>query len=177
MNIKLLVMDVDGTLTDGRIYIDTQGEAMKAFDVKDGYAIAHILPAVGVIPVIITGRNSQIVEQRAEELKIRELYQGISDKLVQLKQIAAKYKVQPEEIAYIGDDLNDLECIRYCGMTACPQDAVDEVKQEVDYICGHAGGRGAVREFVSIIGGIKKYEKGYAGFWHKAGSNKNVSFG
>ena len=99
MKIKALVMDVDGTLTDGRIYIDTQGEAMKAFDVKDGYAIAHILPAVGVIPVIITGRNSQIVEQRAEELKIRELYQGISDKLVQLKQIAAKYKVQPEEIA------------------------------------------------------------------------------
>lgn len=152
MSIKLLVMDVDGTLTDGRIYIDARGEAMKAFDVRDGYAIAHILPVLGVTPVIITGRSSQIVERRAKELKIKELYQGISDKLVQLKLVAGKYNIQPEEIAYIGDDLNDLDCIRYCGLTACPQDAVDEVKQQVKYICSHDGGRGAVREFISMIG-------------------------
>jgi len=152
MNIKLLVMDVDGTLTDGRIYIDARGEAMKAFDVRDGYAIAHILPVIGVTPVIITGRRSQIVEQRAKELKIEELYQGISDKLVQLKIVAQKLNVQPKEIAYIGDDLNDLECIRYCGVTACPQDAVYEVKKQVKYICSHDGGRGAVREFITLIG-------------------------
>lgn len=152
MSIRLLVMDVDGTLTDGRIYIDAHGEAMKAFDVRDGYGIAHILPTIGVTPVIITGRCSQIVEQRAKELKIKELHQGISDKFVQLKSIAEKFNVRPDEIAYIGDDLNDLECICYCGVTACPQDAVDEVKQRVKYICKHDGGRGAVREFISIIG-------------------------
>lgn len=152
MSIRLLVMDVDGTLTDGRIYIDARGEAMKAFDVRDGYAIAHILPEIGVTPIIITGRSSQIVQQRAKELKIKELYQGVSDKLVQLKQVAEKYNVQPEEIAYIGDDLNDLDCIQYCGLTACPKDAVDEVKQCVKYICNHDGGRGAVREFISMIG-------------------------
>lgn len=152
MNVKLLVMDVDGTLTDGRIYIGAEGEVMKAFDVRDGYAIAHILPTLEITPIIITGRKSKIVEQRVKELKITELYQGISDKLAQLKAVAEKYNAKANEIAYIGDDLNDLECIRYCGLTACPQDAVDEVKKQVKYICRHDGGRGAVREFITLIG-------------------------
>ena len=89
MSIKLLVMDVDGTLTDGRIFIGAQGEVMKAFDVRDGYAIAHILPQLGITPVIITGRTSAIVEQRAKELKITELYQGVADKLTKLKEVTA----------------------------------------------------------------------------------------
>ena len=87
-NIKMLVMDVDGTLTDGKIYVGSQGEVMKAFNVKDGYAIARILPDLGIIPVIITGRTSSIVEYRAKEIGITELYQGVSDKLAQLKQVA-----------------------------------------------------------------------------------------
>lgn len=151
MSIKLLVMDVDGTLTDGHIYISAQGEAMKSFDVKDGYAIANILPSKKILPVIITGRISKIVEERSKELKIQELYQGVSAKLNQLKAIAEKYHIQPDEIAYIGDDLNDLECIRYCGLTACPQDAVEEIKRNVDYVCKNVGGRGAVREFIDYI--------------------------
>ena len=149
--IKLLVMDVDGTLTDGRIYVGAEGEAMKAFDVKDGYAIAQILPKVGIVPVIITGRSSKIVEQRAKELKITHLYQGISDKLTQLKAVAEQFGAVPEEIAYIGDDLNDLDCIRYCGYTACPADAVTELMETVDYVCRHDGGRGAVREFIEFL--------------------------
>lgn len=148
MSIKLFVMDVDGTMTDGHIYIGANGEMMKAFDVKDGYAIYHMLPAHGIIPVIITGRSSEIVAARAKELKIAELYQGISDKLSKLKDVAAKYGASPEEIAYIGDDLNDLDCIRYCGCTACPADAVETVRSTVQYVCKHNGGRGAVREFV-----------------------------
>lgn len=148
MSIKLFVMDVDGTMTDGHIYISASGEMMKAFDVKDGYAIYHMLPAHGIIPVIITGRSSDIVATRAKELKITELHQGISDKLAVLKEVAAKYGASPEEIAYIGDDLNDLDCIGYCGYTACPADAIDEVLQAVKYVCKHNGGRGAVREFV-----------------------------
>ena len=149
--IKLLVMDVDGTLTDGKIYMGENGEVMKAFNVKDGYASAHMLPGIGVIPVIITGRKSKIVENRAKELGITELFQGIEDKLAQLKKVAEKYNAAPEEIAYIGDDLNDLECIEFCGLTACPADAVEEVKQKVTYVCKKHGGKGALREFVEKI--------------------------
>ena len=149
--IKLLVMDVDGTLTDGRIYVGAQGELMKAFDVRDGYAIAHILPEYGIVPVIITGRSSEIVSNRAKELGSAELHQGVSDKLKMLREIAAKYDVSAEKIAYIGDDLNDLPCIRYCGVTACPADAVSLVLEQVDYACKHNGGRGAVREYIEWL--------------------------
>lgn len=151
MKIKLLVMDVDGTLTDGRIYIGAQGEVMKAFNVRDGYAIAHLLAEKGITPVIITGRNSEIVAQRAKELSIRELYQGVSNKLEKLQAVAASYGAAAEEIAFIGDDLNDLPCIQYCGLTACPADAVPQVLEAVDYVCAHNGGRGAVREFIDRI--------------------------
>ena len=148
MKIKMLVMDVDGTLTDGHIYIGAEGEMMKAFHVQDGYAIAHILPEKGITPVIITGRKSRIVEKRAAELKITHLHQGISDKLTKLKEVAAELGADASEIAYIGDDVNDLDCIRWCGVTACPADAVSEVLPEVSYVCRREGGRGAVREFV-----------------------------
>ncbi|MDY4220130.1 MAG: HAD hydrolase family protein [Candidatus Faecousia sp.] len=151
MSIRLLVMDVDGTMTDGRIYIGAQGEVMKAFDVRDGYAIARTLPQLKITPVIITGRSSAIVEQRAKELGIAELYQGISDKLAKLKEISVKYDASAEEIAYIGDDLNDLGCIQYCGMTACPADAVPEVLNVANYVCKHRGGRGAVREYIDYL--------------------------
>lgn len=147
MKVKLLVMDVDGTLTDGRIYIGADGEVMKAFDVKDGYGIVH-LRNNGIEPVIITGRSSAIVRERSRELGITELYQGVSDKLSQLKAVAEKFTCTADEIAYIGDDENDLDSIKYCGVTACPNDAVDTVKPHVRYICKRNGGRGAVREFI-----------------------------
>lgn len=149
--IKLFVMDVDGTLTDGSIYIGENGEIMKAFNVKDGYGIAQILPRIGITPVIITGRESEIVKRRASELGIVHLYQGVSDKLSVLKQIAFETNTSPEEIAYIGDDLNDLECIEFCGATACPADSVSDVLREVDYICNANGGKGAIREFIEHL--------------------------
>lgn len=151
MKIKLFVMDVDGTLTDGQIYMSASGELMKAFNVKDGYAIANQLPKCNIVPVIITGRESEIVRKRATELKIPEVHQGISDKLAKLKEIAEKYNAVPDEIAYIGDDVNDLDCIAYCGVTACPADAMDEVIAAVEYVCRHDGGRGAVREFADWV--------------------------
>ena len=150
--IKMLVMDVDGTLTDGCIYVGAEGEQMKAFNVQDGYGIAHILPKAGITPVIITGRSSKIVEKRAEELKITHLYQGVYDKLTKLKEVASELGIEPEEIAYIGGDLNDLECIRYCGYAACPADAVPEVLESVNYVCKRNGGRGAVRELTEMLG-------------------------
>lgn len=150
-NIKLLVMDVDGTLTDGRIFVGSQGELIKAFDVKDGYGIAQILPKIGILPVIITGRDSEIVAVRARELGIKYCYQGISDKLKQLQALSVELNISSSEIAYIGDDLNDIECIHYCGYTACPNDAVKQVRDAVNYICSNKGGRGAVREFIDHL--------------------------
>lgn len=151
MSIKLLVMDVDGTLTDGHIYVGENGEMMKAFNVKDGYAIVKIMPESGIVPVIITGKISEIVRKRAAELKIQEVHQNVSDKLPLLKNIAEKYGVSSGEIAYIGDDVNDLQCIQWCGLSACPSDAVDKVLSQVDYICKAQGGKGAVREFTDWI--------------------------
>ncbi len=151
MKIKLFVMDVDGTLTDGHIYYGNDGEMFKAFHVRDGYAIAHVLPVYGIVPVIITGKSSKIVENRARELKIPEVYQGISDKISVLKAIADKYNASPSEIAYIGDDVNDLDCMAFCGLTACPADALETVIPKVDYVCKNNGGRGAVREFADYI--------------------------
>lgn len=149
--LKLLVMDVDGTLTDGCIYMGGQGEAMKAFHVRDGYAIAHLLPELDIRPVILTGRHSEIVAQRARELGISLLFQGVQDKLAVLRQLAADLGCTAEEIAYIGDDLNDLDCIRFCGFSACPCDSAPEVLEAVRYVCRTPGGRGAVRELVDLL--------------------------
>ena len=149
--IKMLIMDVDGTLTDGKIYMGPQGEVMKAFHCKDGLGIAQLLPEMGIVPVIITGRSSKIVENRARELKISHLYQGISDKLTVLDQMAIEMKISRQQIAYIGDDLNDLSAMQVCGCTACPADAVEEIKQIANYVCQHSGGDGAVREFIDYL--------------------------
>lgn len=143
-------MDVDGTLTDGKIYMSVQGEAFKAFNIKDGYTI-YTLDKIGIIPVIITGRKSEIVARRAEELKIVEIHQGVSDKLGKLHEIAMKYGVTMDEIAYIGDDYNDVECMEACGFTGCPQDAEEDIKPKVDYVCQAKSGEGALREFVKEI--------------------------
>ena len=151
MKIKALIMDVDGTLTDGRVYIGSEGEMFKAFDIKDGYAIKHILPEIGCIPAIITGRVSKAVEIRAAELGIKHIYQGISDKLGLLDKICAELGFLPEEAAYIGDDLNDLEILKAVGLAVCPADAVDEIREISRYICRNNGGRGAVREFCDLL--------------------------
>lgn len=148
--IKMLVMDVDGTLTDGKIYISTQGEIMKAFNVKDGLGITK-LHDKSIVPVIITGRNSDIVTQRANELSIREVIQGVHNKVEVLKQVAKKYECGFSEIAFIGDDENDLESMKLCGVKGCPADAVKNVVQIADFVCKRNGGDGAVREFIEYL--------------------------
>lgn len=149
--IKLLVMDVDGTMTDGKIYMGKGGELMKAFDIKDGYGIAHLLPQLGILPVIITGRKSEILEHRCRELKIEELHQGIDEKKTVLEQLLSERNFTFENVAYIGDDLNDLSCMEAAGLTACPADACEKIKSTVHYVCAKKGGRGAVREFIEYI--------------------------
>jgi len=151
INIKLLVMDVDGTLTDGKLHISESGELFKSFDSKDGYALKVLLRDKGIIPVIMTGRESKIVEIRAKELGITEVYQNIADKAMALQAVAEKYDISLGETAFIGDDLNDLTAMTICGLSACPTNAADEVKAAVDYVCIRDGGNGAVREFVDWI--------------------------
>lgn len=152
---KYLIMDVDGTLTDGRIYIGPNGEAMKAFDVKDGYAIRNILPRYEITPIIITGRISSIVEHRAAELGIVHLYQGKQDKAACLQAAMDELGISLNETFCIGDDLNDLPMMELCGVKGCPADAVQEVQSVCDYVCSSPGGHGAVREFVEWLIGSK----------------------
>lgn len=151
--IKYLIMDVDGTLTDGKIYMGPAGEAMKAFSIKDGMVINYILKPVGIIPVIITARNSSIVQHRCDELGITEVYQGKKDKLITLKKIVGENGLG--SCAYFGDDILDLTCMEPIkaagGIVACPADAVKEVKAVADYTCLNKAGEGALREFAEWL--------------------------
>lgn len=149
--IKLLIMDVDGTLTDGRINIGENGELFKAFSVKDGHGINRILPQIGIAPVIITSRLSKIVEHRAKELNIKHLFQGVADKITALAELLKELNLSFDHCAYIGDDVNDLECMRKCAVCGCPADAVKEVRAVADFVCTEKGGEGAVREFIEYL--------------------------
>lgn len=150
---KYLVMDIDGTLTDGKIYMGPQGEAMKAFSVKDGYVFKYILEPAQIIPVVITARNSSIVKNRCDELGIKEVYQGKLDKLAALKEIVGEQQLS--SCVYFGDDILDLKCMMPIknagGIIGCPADAVQEVKAVSDYICLCKAGDGALREFVEWL--------------------------
>ena len=152
--IKYLVMDVDGTLTDGKIYMSDSGELMKAFSIKDGCGIHDILIPNHVTPVIITGRNSEIVNNRCREIEITEVYQGVSDKLAKLIDIAGS-NAELRTVAYIGDDINDLSCMMAVkdagGIVGVPADAVDRVKAIADFVALHRGGEGAVRDFIEWL--------------------------
>lgn len=149
--IRILAMDVDGTLTDGKIYMGPDGEAMKAFNIKDGLGIHDLLLPAGINPVIITGRKSRIVENRSRELGITEVHQGVSDKVQKLKELAGDLS----EAAYIGDDLNDLKCMQAVkaegGLTGCPADAAAEVRGLCDFVSEFRGGEGAVRDFIEWL--------------------------
>ena len=150
-NIRVIVMDVDGTLTDGGIFMGNDGEVMKRFDIKDGYAIHDLMPAMGIIPVVITGRKSDIVQKRCKELGIEIVIQGCVDKVESLNRIVKELDVEFNDVAFIGDDINDLECMRLVGTRCCPNDAVKEIRAICEYICTKPGGYGAVREFVERI--------------------------
>ena len=144
-------MDVDGTLTDGKIYMSNSGEMMKAFNIKDGCGIHDILIPTGIIPVIITGRSSDIVINRCKELGIHKVYQGVKNKLEKLQSLTTDLAT----VAYIGDDINDLSCMEPIkaagGLIGCPADAVDRIKLISDYIAPHRGGDGAVRDFIEWL--------------------------
>lgn len=155
--VKLLFMDVDGTLTDGQIYIGQTGEIMKAFDVKDGCGIHDILPRYNIIPVIITARVSEIVSIRCKELNVSHAYQGCRNKVEKMCEIAEQYGITKNvegilpETAYIGDDILDIPCMQAVEYSACPSDAVMAVKEVCKYVSGFNGGKGAVRDFIEWL--------------------------
>lgn len=149
-DIKLVVLDVDGTLTDGGVYYDSQGNELKRFDVKDGLGI-KVGIAAGLEFAIITGRESLMVHRRAKELGIQHLYQGVQKKAPAMQELMNRLGLSKEQVAYMGDDLNDKAPMQLVGLCACPADADPEIMKLCDYIASHPGGSGAVRDFIHEI--------------------------
>ncbi|MDF2636220.1 MAG: 3-deoxy-D-manno-octulosonate 8-phosphate phosphatase, YrbI family [Pelosinus sp.] len=148
--IKLLILDVDGVLTDGHIIFGRDGELMKNFHSQDGLGITAAHKA-GLKTAIISGRESQIVHLRSTELKITDVFQGAMNKVDALATLLEKYNLDLEEVAYVGDDLIDLSVMVQVGLSCAVANAVDEVKEHAHMVTNHQGGQGAVREVVEFI--------------------------
>jgi len=144
--IKLFCTDVDGVLTDSGMYYSKKGEELKKFNTRDGKAI-EILKNNKIKTAIITAENTSIVKQRGKKIGVDYIFQGIKNKYILIKKLCDEQKIKFSEIAFIGDDLNDLQLLQHVGFSACPNDAIDEVKNISDYICSKKGGQGCVREF------------------------------
>lgn len=153
--IKILFLDVDGTLTDGQIYMGNDGEVFKSFHAHDCIGLWK-LPENGIETIIITGRRSNLVNIRAKEMHITKVYQNISNKKPKILEILKEKKISPEEAAYIGDDENDLEAMSICKYKACPKNATKEIKKISNFISKYDGGYGAVREYCEYLLEINK---------------------
>lgn len=148
--VKLIVMDVDGTLSDGRFFMLPSGETIKSFDVKDGTGVVFAGLA-GLHTAIITGKVSETVRRRAEELQIENYYEGIGDKTEPLMELLNKYELTKDQVCYIGDDIGDAEVMGMVGFSAAVGDAHPLIKRIAHYIAKRYGGRGAVREVIDFI--------------------------
>ncbi len=148
--IKLLLLDVDGVMTDGGIVMNHEGEEIKRFDVRDGHGI-RLLMSAGVQVGLVTGRSSRVVTHRAKDLGIRLVYQKAYNKLVAYQKIKTKTGLSDPEIAYVGDDIVDLPVLRRVGLAMAVKGAEENVKRRVDYVTKQRGGRGAVREVVELL--------------------------
>ena len=148
--ICLLALDVDGVLTDGSINMGAQGELFKSFYAQDGLGISVALRS-GLQIAIITGRKSEIIHRRAQELGIQMVQEGVKDKYLALEQLQNQLGLSRGQVAYMGDDLNDLPAFRAAGVTFAPADAVEEVREAASFVTEAAGGRGAVREAIEMI--------------------------
>ncbi|MGC9323166.1 MAG: KdsC family phosphatase [Desulfomonilia bacterium] len=148
--ISVLVLDVDGVLTDSRVYYTDQGSEIKAFNIKDGHGLKLLMRA-GIEVALITGRTSEALRHRAADLGIRHVTQGAKDKRAALQELSRTLGVATTDMAYMGDDVVDLPAIALCGMSFAPSDAVEMVKERVDVVTSLRGGHGAVREVVEFI--------------------------
>ncbi|MFY9398538.1 MAG: HAD-IIIA family hydrolase [Desulfomonilia bacterium] len=157
--IRMLVLDADGVLTDGRILYTDDGGEIKAFHVRDGHGIKLLIRA-GIGVAIITGRISRAVEHRARDLGIEHLVQGAKDKRSALLELSRQVGIEPAEMAYMGDDVVDLPAMALCGLSIAPGDAAEMVRQKADIVTEAHGGKGAVREAVELIlGRLGLFEK------------------
>ncbi|UCF87474.1 MAG: HAD-IIIA family hydrolase [Nitrospiraceae bacterium] len=148
--IKLLILDVDGVMTDGSIILDNEGNELKMFHVRDGHGI-KLLNRAGIRVAIITGRKSKIVERRAEEIGITDIFQGVFNKSAAYESLLKKYGFSDEEVAFMGDDIVDVEILKRVGLPAVPSDADESSKKWAAFVSTKKGGKGAVREFADII--------------------------
>jgi len=148
--IKLFATDVDGVLTDAGMYYAESGDEWKKFNTRDGMGI-KLLQRAGIITAIVTQERTKLVARRAEKLAIPELHQGVMDKLSCVREMAARYGLTLNQVAYIGDDINDLETLKAVGFSAAPADGMPLVVATVGYVCQKKGGEGAVREIVEMI--------------------------
>jgi len=163
--IKLIVLDVDGTLTDGKIGYTQSGDEIKSFCVKDGLAIASWIKLHRHV-AIITGRSSSIVSKRAKELGIEHCYQGVHDKKTKLSEILKDLKITMEEVASIGDDLNDYTMLKNSKLSFAPSNASSYVKEIVDVVLESKGGEGAVREMFEYLIQTEGLGKDYLALWY-----------
>lgn len=150
-NIKLLITDCDGVLTDGGVYYGIEGENLKKFNMRDGMGVERLRKYADVDTAIVTGEASASLIKRAEKLQITELHLSIKDKPAAFTEICNRLNLQPQQIAYIGDDYNDLEVMKMAGLTACPADALPNIKAITDVVCSLNGGEGCFREFAEMI--------------------------
>lgn len=148
--IQMLLLDVDGVLTDGGIYLGVGGMELKRFDVQDGAGI-RMLQSSGIEVGIITGRSSEAVETRARELRIEACYQGVKNKSDVFNEILKRYNITEESVCYVGDDIQDLSMIKACGVGVAVKNARPEIKKAADYTTQAKGGEGAVREVAELI--------------------------
>jgi len=148
--IRLLLLDVDGVMTDGGVYYSEHGEELKKFNIQDGYGIVALRRS-GLLVGILTGRASQVVQRRAAELGIQEVHQNLERKIDVYNSLKAKFGLSDHEVAYIGDDLPDIEVLNAAGFSAAPKNAVAGVRKAVDYVGTREGGHGAVREVIDLI--------------------------
>lgn len=145
----MIVMDVDGTLTDGKIYMGENGEVMKAFNCHDAVGVRKLKDKI--ISVILTGRESKITLNRAKEMDVTLVYQNVVDKKSKLLEICKDNNVSLKDVLYIGDDINDLDCLKICGFCCCPKNAVNEVKSQCDFVSNFIAGEGVVREIIDLV--------------------------
>jgi 3-deoxy-D-manno-octulosonate 8-phosphate phosphatase (KDO 8-P phosphatase) len=162
--IKLLVLDVDGCMTDGKIIYSNSGEESKNFNVKDGFAITNWIKLGGQV-VIITGRESKLVEHRAKELGIKHLFQKIKDKKTVLENLLDELSLTLSEVAAIGDELNDYKLLKSVGKSFTPQDGAQYIKDIVDMVLTSKGGDGAVREMIDIVVKENNQLEDYLSLW------------
>ncbi|MFT5790083.1 MAG: 3-deoxy-D-manno-octulosonate 8-phosphate phosphatase (KDO 8-P phosphatase) [Shewanella sp.] len=148
--IKLLICDVDGVFSDGLVYMSNSGEELKTFHTRDGYGVRSVLSS-GINVAVITGRKSQIVEDRMTALGVTHIYQGVDNKLTPYNELLALYNVSPGEVAYIGDDMVDLPVMREVGLSVCVADGHPYVKQHATMTTYIKGGHGALRELTDLL--------------------------